>query len=106
MAERGRRPATEARSTTHPHQAASRGTKERVDGAIQIGKQTQATRPIGRGGGKNRGDRRDTNPTFTGARKHTPNFGDPLGSGKKQIQAGGKARRGGGKKQKGTYDRP
>ena len=83
-----------------------RGTKERVDGVIQIGKQTQATRPIGRGGGKNRGDRRDPNPTFTGARTHTPNFGDPLGSGKKQIQAGGKARRGGGKKQTGTYDRP
>jgi hypothetical protein len=43
---------------------------------------------------------------FAGSREHTPNFGDPLGSGKKQIQGGGKARRGGGKKQKGTYDRP
>ena len=83
-----------------------RGTKERTDGAIQIGKQTQATRPIGRGGGKNRGDRRDTNRLFTGARERTPNMGDPLGSGKKQIQSGGKARKGGGKKQKGTYDRP
>ena len=31
MAERGRRPATGARSTTHPHQAESRGNKERTN---------------------------------------------------------------------------
>ena len=82
-----------------------RGTANPTDGAIQIGKLTQASRPQGRGGGKNRGDRRDTSRVFAGSRERTPNFGDPLGSGKKQIQAGGKARRGGGKKQKGTYDR-
>jgi hypothetical protein len=81
-----------------------RGTAVPTDGAIEIGKRTQATRPQGRGGGKNRGDRRDTNQQFTGNNRRQPNFSDPLGSGKKQIQGGGKARRGGGKKQKGTYD--
>ena len=96
---------TKARGRARGATSIPRGAKEPTDGAIQIGKLTQASRPQGRGGGKNRGDRRDTNPTFTGARKRTPNFGDPLGSGKKQIQGGGKARRGGGKKQKGTYDR-
>ena len=74
--------------------------------ALEVEKRTESTRPIGAGGGKNRGDRRDTNPQFTGARKKKlmNTRGDPLGSGKKQIQAGGKARKGGGKKQKGTYD--
>jgi hypothetical protein len=78
-----------------------RGTKS----AIQVEKRTESTKPIGRGGGKNRGDRRDTNAQFTGSRTRTPNMGDPLGSGRKQVQGGGKAKRGGGKKQKGTYDR-
>ena len=64
----------------------------------------ETTRPIGRGGTKQRGDRKDMNRQFTGNLRHQPNFGDPLGSGRKQIQGGGKARRGGGKAQKGTYD--
>jgi hypothetical protein len=97
---------TKARGRLKGKVVPPRGSAEPTDGAIEIGKLTQATRPQGRGGGKNRGDRRDTNRTFTGARERTPNFGDPLGSGRKQIQGGGKARRGGGKKQKGTYDRP
>lgn len=67
-------------------------------------KRTDVTRPIGRGGGKNRGDRRDTNPVFTNNNRRQPNHGDPLGSGKKQIQGGGKAKKGGGKREKGTYD--
>lgn len=49
-----------------------------------------ATRPIGSGGTKHRGDRRDTNRQFTGNIRTQPNFGDPLGSGKKQTQGGGK----------------
>jgi hypothetical protein len=97
---------TKARGRARGATAIPRGTKSPADGAIQIGKLTQASRPQGRGGGKNRGDRRDTSRMFAGSREHTPNFGDPLGSGRKQIQGGGKARRGGGKKQKGTYDRP
>lgn len=64
----------------------------------------EATRPIGRGGTVQRGDRRDTNRQFTGNIRHQPNFGDPLGSGKKQTQGGGKAVKGGGKREKGTYD--
>ena len=83
-----------------------RGGADPRDGAVEIAKLTQATRPQGRGGGRNRGDRRDTSRMFAGSREHTPNFGDPLGSGRKQIRGGGKARRGGGKKQKGTYDSP
>lgn len=50
---------------------------------------TDATRPQGRGV-KKRGDRRDTNRQFTTTFQHQPNFGDPLGSGRKQKQAGAK----------------
>jgi len=35
-------------------------------GPVKLQKRTEASRPTGTGGGKNRGDRRDTNPTFTG----------------------------------------
>jgi hypothetical protein len=35
-------------------------------GPVELEKRTEVTRPITPGGGKNRGDRRDTNPTFTG----------------------------------------
>jgi hypothetical protein len=73
-------------------------------GALAREKKLDTNNPIGRGGGKNRGDRRDTNPAFTGNNRRQPNFGDPLGSGKKQIQGGGKAVKGGGKREKGTYD--
>ena len=44
------------------------------------------------------------NRQYTGNIRHQPNISDPLGSGKKQTQAGGKSRTGGGKRQKGTYD--
>ena len=97
---------TKARGRARGATVVPRGTASPTHGAIDIGKRTEVSRPQGRGGGKNRGDRRDTSRMFAGSREHTPNFGDPLGSGKKQIQGGGKARRGGGKKQKGTYDRP
>ena len=56
-----------------------------------IERNVEATRPIGRGGTVHRGDRRDTNPKFTNNNRHQENNCDPLGSGKKQIQAGGKA---------------
>jgi len=65
---------------------------------------TEASRPIGRGGTKQRGDRRDTNRVFTNNDKLQPNFSNPAGSGRRQIQGGGKAKKGGGKRQKGTYD--
>ena len=48
-----------------------------------------ADRPQGRGV-KKRGDRRDTNRQFTTTFNHQPNLGDPLGSGRKQTQGGGK----------------
>jgi hypothetical protein len=53
---------------------------------------TDAARPVS-AGTKKRGDRRDTNRQFTGNVRAQPNFGDPLGTGKKQVQAGGKARK-------------
>jgi hypothetical protein len=34
-------------------------------GAVQLEKRTEASRPITAGGGKNRGDRRDTSKAFT-----------------------------------------
>jgi hypothetical protein len=81
------------------HQLAPNPTHPNVAQTLRA----DATRPIGRGT-KHRGDRRDTNPQYTGNLRHQPNFSDPLGSGKKQIQHGGKAMKGGGKRQKGTYD--
>ena len=86
-------------------QVASTSAPPVTKGNRRRGDSTDASRPIGRGGGKRRGDRVDTNRQFTGSRERTPNFSDPAGSGRQQIQAGGKARKGGGKKQKGTYDR-
>ena len=72
---------------------------------IKLDKPTDATKPIGHAaGGKNLHNRTDTNRQFTGNVRTRQNFGDPLGSGKKQIQAGGKSRKGGGKREKGTYD--
>lgn len=64
-----------------------------------ISMRTEATRP-GSAGVKKRGDRRDTNPQFTGSNRHQQNNGDPMGSGKKQTQGGGKALKGGGKKRR------
>jgi len=49
---------------------------------------------------KKRGDRRDTNRQFTTTNQHRPNFGDPLGSGKKQKQGGGKGLKQSGRKRK------
>jgi hypothetical protein len=48
-----------------------------------------AKRPQGPGV-KKRGDRRDTNRQFTTTFQHQSNFGDPLGSGRKQKQGGSK----------------
>jgi hypothetical protein len=69
-----------------------------------LDQRADANRPIGPGVGTHRGDRRDTSRPFTNNNRRQPNHGDPLGSGKKQIQGGGKAVKGGGKREKGTYD--
>lgn len=37
----------------------------------------EATRPVKPGGGKHRGDRRDTSPTYTGNRKHSARGNNP-----------------------------
>jgi len=48
--------------------------------AVDLEKRTEATRPISSGGGKNRGDRRDTNPQFTGNnRSRAANYSNPRG---------------------------
>ena len=62
-----------------------------------------ANHPQGAGPG-HRGDRRDMSRVFTNNDRRQPNFSNPAGSGKGQTQKGGKARKGGGKRQKGTYD--
>lgn len=46
-------------------------------GAVQIAKRTEASRPIGNGGGKNRGDRRDTSRTYTNNAKHASRGNNP-----------------------------
>src|SRR5437016_694607 len=70
---------------------------------VPLDLRAETTRPVSSGGTIHRGDRRDMNRQYTGNIRHQPNFSDPLGSGKKQIQSGGKARSGGGKREKGTY---
>jgi hypothetical protein len=66
-------------------------------------KRATTSKPQGPGS-SHRGDRRDTNRVFTNNDQRQPNFSNPAGSGKGQTQGGGKARTGGGKRQKGTYD--
>jgi hypothetical protein len=85
--------------TTKP---GARATKS----AEQVEKRTGSSKPIGRGGGKNRGDRTDMAQPFSGDRKRIHHVANPRSRGRQQIQGGGKARRGGGKKQKGSYDQP
>ena len=70
---------------------------------VQQTMRADANRPQGRGT-KKRGDRRDTNRVFTNNDQMQPNFSNPAGSGKGQTQGGGKGLKGGGKRQKGTYD--
>lgn len=38
--------------------------------AVKLEKRTEASRPIGNGGGKNRGDRRDMSKTYSGTSRH------------------------------------
>jgi hypothetical protein len=83
-----------ARGATAP---ASTRSPSRPNTPIEL--RSDATRPQGRGV-KKRGDRRDTNRQFTTTHQHQPNFGDPLGSGRKQTQGGGKALKQGGRKGK------
>jgi hypothetical protein len=59
--------------------------------ALQNDKRTQASRPISAGGGKNRGDRRDTNPTYTGNNRRQPNHANPAGkAGERRAHGRGK----------------
>jgi hypothetical protein len=45
--------------------------------AVKLEKRTEVTRPIGTGGGKNRGDRRDMSPTYTGSARHAARGNTP-----------------------------
>ncbi len=72
-------------SMSHPGDTKNRGRTKIAGNETQIGnkaalqleKRTEATRPQGRGGGKNRGDRRDTNKTFTTTNRRQPNHSNP-----------------------------
>ena len=46
-------------------------------GALAREKKLDTNNPIGRGGGKNRGDRRDTNPTYTTNVRHSSRGNTP-----------------------------
>ena len=46
-------------------------------GALKLDKRTEANRPIGNGGGKNRGDRRDMSKTYSGSAKHAARGNTP-----------------------------
>ena len=86
-----------ARTNIHAEQMTTRPN-------LPVSMRQATTHPQGRGSTPHRGDRRDMNPVFTNNNRHQPNFSNPAGSGKGQTQGGGKARRGGGKREKGTYD--
>ena len=87
---------TKSRGANRASSAARSPTRPNVQSSMRA----DADRPVGPGAGKHRGDRRDTNRQFTGNTSSRPNMGDPLGSGKKQTQGGGKAFKGGGKKRR------
>ena len=91
-----------ARSSGGMHKSGGTKSRGRAQGAsapastrspsrpnTEITMRTDASRPQGPGV-KKRGDRRDTNRQFTTTFQHRPNLGDPLGSGRKQTQGGGK----------------
>ncbi len=46
-------------------------------GALKLEKRTNTNRPTGSGGGKNRGDRRDMSPTYTGSARHSARGNTP-----------------------------
>ena len=45
--------------------------------ALKLEKHTEVSRSVKAGGGKNRGDRRDMNKTFTGTNRRQPNNSNP-----------------------------
>ena len=45
--------------------------------AVQLEKRTEVSRPTSTGGGKNRGDRRDTSPTYSGTTRHAARGNNP-----------------------------
>ena len=45
--------------------------------ALQLEQRTEANRPIGNGGGKNRGDRRDMSKMYTDTAKHSARGNNP-----------------------------
>lgn len=65
---RGRTAKTTAPDASTPDPREGNVTRERI---------TEVNRPIGNGGGKLRGDRRDTNKTYTGNRKHAARGNNP-----------------------------
>jgi hypothetical protein len=60
--------------TTHPDPS----TPDPTEGKVEQERLTEANRPMGAGGGgKRRGDRRDTSPLYTGNRKHSARGNNP-----------------------------
>ena len=74
-----------ARLQTPPTQKARGRTAKTIEfdpeitnrGALELEKRTDSNRPTGSGGGKNRGDRRDTNRTYTGNARHAARGNTP-----------------------------
>ncbi|MBC8109316.1 MAG: hypothetical protein H7Z14_22220 [Anaerolineae bacterium] len=83
--------------TTGASAPASSRSPTRPNTPIEM--RSSASRPVS-SGVKKRGDRRDMNRQFTNNDQRQPNMGDPLGSGKKQTQGGGKGLKQSGRKRK------
>ena len=70
-------PSRKARGRTAKTTAPDASTPEPRKGNVKQERITEANRPIGSGGGKFRGDRRDMSPTYTGNAKHAARGNTP-----------------------------
>jgi hypothetical protein len=70
-------PSPKARGRTAKTTAPDASTPEAREGNVTQERITEANRPIGNGGGKHRGDRRDMSPTYTGNAKHAARGNNP-----------------------------
>jgi hypothetical protein len=70
-------PTAKARGRTAKTTNPESSTPTPTEGKVQQERITETNRPIGSGGGKFRGDRRDTSKTYTGNRKHAARGNNP-----------------------------
>src|SRR4051794_478506 len=70
-------PAPEARGRTAKTIPEGDAANMSTRGALKLEKRTDVSRPTGSGGGKNRGDRRDTSRLYTNNERHRSRGANP-----------------------------